>query len=86
MQLVKSIIHGMLIHSFLIYSWPASLLKCLDTWIQNFVWSGKVNERKVVTMAWSKVCKPFLEGGLGLGSIKAISCDGLLKLSWSFIM
>lgn len=33
-MLVKSIIHGMLLYSFQIYSWPISLLKTLDRWIE----------------------------------------------------
>ncbi|CAL0324041.1 unnamed protein product [Lupinus luteus] len=36
-QLVKSIIHSMMIYSFHVYSWPISLLKRLDTCIRNFV-------------------------------------------------
>jgi len=36
-QLVKSIVHGMLVYSFHIYRWPARLLKMLDKWIKKFV-------------------------------------------------
>jgi len=41
-QLVKSIIHGMLVYSFHIYRWPIKLLNQLDQWIKNFVWSGDI--------------------------------------------
>jgi hypothetical protein len=33
-QLVKSIVHGMLVYSFHIYRWPIRLLKMLDRWIK----------------------------------------------------
>jgi len=34
-QLVKSIIHAMLVYSFHIYFWPRRLLRLLDSWIKN---------------------------------------------------
>lgn len=33
-QLVKSIIHGMLVYSFHVYIWPRRLLRLLDSWIK----------------------------------------------------
>lgn len=62
-QLVKSIIHGMLVYSFHIYRWPTKLLKRLDGWIKNFVWSGDIYYRKVCMVAWKMVCLPWDSGG-----------------------
>jgi len=42
LQLVKSIIHGMLVSSFQVYLWPRRLIRSLDTWIKKFIWSGDV--------------------------------------------
>jgi len=39
-QLVKSVIHGLLVYSFHAYRWPIKLLSKLDRWIKNFVSSG----------------------------------------------
>ena len=36
-QLVKSIVHSMLVYSFHIYRWPICLVKMLDHWIIFFV-------------------------------------------------
>jgi hypothetical protein len=47
-QLVKSIIHGMLVYSFHIYLRPKHLLKKEGTWIRNFVWSGDIATKKIV--------------------------------------
>ncbi|CAJ2645555.1 unnamed protein product [Trifolium pratense] len=81
-QIVKSIIHGMLIYSFMIYAWPISLLKDVDRWIRNFIWSGNVDQRKLVNVAWDKVCTPTNEGGLGLRSLRHINEAANLKLCW----
>lgn len=84
-QLVKSVIHGMLLYSFQIYPWPVSLLSTIDTWIRNFIWSGDINTRKLVTVAWHQICKPAAEGGLGLRSIRKINEAATLKLCWDFL-
>ncbi|GAU25788.1 hypothetical protein TSUD_222460 [Trifolium subterraneum] len=81
-QIVKSIIHGMLIYSFMIYAWPISLLKDVDRWIRNFIWIGNIDQRKLVTVAWDKVCAPTNEGGLGLRSLRHINEAANLKLCW----
>lgn len=65
---MKSVIHSMLLYSFHVYSWPIALLNQLDNCIRNFIWAGDVNVRKLVTVAWKKVCKPTNEGGLGIQS------------------
>lgn len=56
----------------------------IDKWIKKFIWSGNINVKKVVTVAWSKVCRPTNEGGLGLRSFKTVNKAGLLKLAWDF--
>lgn len=81
---VKSVIHSMLNYSFMIYSWPVSLVKSVDRWIRNFIWGGDVESRKLATMAWKKVCKPVKEGGLGLRSLRCTNNAAMLKLCWEF--
>jgi len=79
---VKSVIQGMLIHSISIYSWPISLLKEIETWCRNFVWSGDCSKRKLVTVSWSKICRPLEEGGLGLRSLTKLNEAANLQLGW----
>lgn len=83
-QLVRSVVHGMLLHSFMIYPWPFRLIKMLDRYIKNFIWSGDVTKRKPVVVAWHMVCSPVAEGGLGLRSIKLINKAAMLRLAWIF--
>lgn len=71
-ELVKSVVQGFLIYSFQIYSWPLLLIKQLDQWIRNFIWARNTEVKKVVTVAWHKLCAPINEGGLGIRSIRAI--------------
>lgn len=84
-QLVKSIIQGMLVYSFHVYMWLVSLLKSLDKCIRNFIWTDNVNKRKLVAVAWSNMCQPTVSGGLGLRSLRSINEAALLKLSWDML-
>ncbi|KAF1899534.1 hypothetical protein Lal_00019662 [Lupinus albus] len=69
----------------LIYVWPSILIKVLDCYIINFIWYGDTKIRKIVTVAWKKVCTPTKVGGLGFRSIKHLNQAALLKLSWEII-
>lgn len=84
-QLVKSVVVGMMMYSFQVYSWPLSLLKLVDSWLRNFIWSGNTDIKKTVTVAWHKLCKPEAEGGLGVRSLRAVNNASMLKLYWDFI-
>ena len=84
-QLIKSVAQSMLLHCLSIYSWPISLIKDLERWMRNFLWSGDINQKKLVTVAWHKVCKPLKEGGLGITSLSNINEAGNLKLCWEVI-
>ena len=81
-QLVKSVIHGMLVYSFHIYRWPIRLLNMLDKMIKIFIWSGDIHTRKICTVAWKQVCLPWDSGGLDLKSTRSINSSLLLHLSW----
>lgn len=72
-QLVKSVVTSMLLHSFHIYLWPISLLKFLERCIKNFIWSGDVYARKLVTVPWSKVCSASVSGGLNIRSLRTLN-------------
>lgn len=84
-QLVKSIIHGMIVYSFHVYLWPRRLLRLLDTWIKNFIWSGDVLTRKVCTVSWQVLCRTWEEGGLDIRPTRLINESLILKLSWDLI-
>jgi hypothetical protein len=84
-QLVQSVIHGMLLYSFKIYSWPRSLVKHLNSCIRNFVWSGDITVKKLVTLSWDSVCTPVSSGGLGLRRLKDMNKAACLKLCWELI-
>ncbi|GAU15839.1 hypothetical protein TSUD_236550, partial [Trifolium subterraneum] len=75
----------MLMHCLLIYSWPASLTNILEKWIRNFIWSGDIDKRKLVTVAWTNCCKSFSDGGLGIRSIIFLNEASNIKQCWDLV-
>ena len=84
-QLVKSVVQSMLIHTITVNNWHVSLLKELDCNIRNFIWSGDITKRKLVLVAWKKVCRPYDQGGLGLRSILNLNSAANMKLCWNML-
>jgi hypothetical protein len=84
-QLIKSVIQSMLTYSISLYSWPVSLLKDLERCIRNFIWSGDIEKRKLVTISWKKICRPLAQGGLNIRSLIHINKASNLKLCWNMV-
>lgn len=66
----------------MIYLWPINLIKTLERWVRNFIWSGDLDTKKLVTVAWHKVCCLLNEGGLGLRSFRKINEADMLRFCW----
>jgi len=56
----------MLIYSFTVYSLPIDLIKELERYMQNFIWSGDLNNKKLVIVVGKTICTPISEGGMGI--------------------
>jgi ribonuclease HI len=82
-QLVRSVIQSMLIYSISLYFWPVSLLKDIEKAVRNFIWSGDIDKRKLVTVAWKKICRPYSQGGLNIRSLTKLNKATNLKLCWT---
>ncbi|KAL6189533.1 hypothetical protein ACLB2K_040921 [Fragaria x ananassa] len=81
-QLVQSVFQSMLLHSLSVYHWPVYLVKKLTSWARNFIWSGNIGTRKIVTIHWAQVCAPKLEGGLGIRDLSSLNLAAILKFAW----
>ncbi|KAK9931811.1 hypothetical protein M0R45_019074 [Rubus argutus] len=82
LQLIKSVISGMFVYSFQVYEWPVSLLRRIEPWCRNFLWSGSINKRGIPLVAWKSCCAPISEGGLGLKQLVLLNRSLLLKSCW----
>jgi hypothetical protein len=82
---VRAFIHSMLIYSISLYSWPVALLKDVEKCIRNFIWSGDVEKRKLVTVSRKNICRPYTQGGLNMRSLTKLNLASNLHLCWNLL-
>lgn len=85
MQLVKSVVQGMMVFTIMIYRWPKEVIRKLQSAINNFIWTGDLQKRGAVTVKWEEICKPFEEFGLGIRDLEEFNTAGMVKLAWEFL-
>ncbi|KAK3222011.1 hypothetical protein Dsin_009036 [Dipteronia sinensis] len=83
--LIKLVITGSFVHSFMIYKWPSSLLRLVNRKLINFLWTGSCEETKLILVAWDRYCKPYSQSGLGLKDLGLLNDSLLKKLTWKFM-
>jgi ribonuclease HI len=83
--LIRSVITGSFVHSFMIYKWPSSLLSLINRKLRNFLWTGSCEETKLVRVAWDRCCRPYSQGGLGLKDLGLLNDSLLRKFTWKFM-
>jgi len=80
-QLVNTVITGLLAYSFNLYKWHLSLLKHVEQWCQNFIWTGDILKKGITTVNWDTICSPLENGGLKIINLHHENNAYLLKLA-----
>ncbi|XP_042479159.1 uncharacterized protein LOC122060066 [Macadamia integrifolia] len=81
-ELVRSVILGMMNHSSAVYWWPSSLIAIMERWMRNFIWTGEIDTAKKISVRWDLCCRPKDEGGLGLRRLRDINKAMLCNMVW----
>jgi len=82
-ELLKSVLYGMVQFWLNIFSIPDTVLKQIICICRNFLWTGSVSRNKSALVAWRMVCLPKNKGGLGLFDIRARNNSFLAKQLWN---
>ncbi|KAL9308099.1 putative RNA-directed DNA polymerase [Arabidopsis thaliana] len=64
---------------------PRQCIREIDKICSAYLWSGLELSSKKAKISWEKVCKPKIEGGLGLRSLTKANDVCCLKLVWRII-
>ena len=78
-ELIRSVIHGIVSYWIQSYQLPASVCRELDSMYANFLWKGKMH-----AWSWKSICKPRSEGGMGLRSFQVVNKTFACKRFWTY--
>lgn len=83
--LINSVIASSLVHTMMVYKWPTTILKRVETAIRNYLWTGDTTKRGSFNVNWTRCCAPINEGGLGVRSIRLANSAFNCKLTWDIM-
>ncbi|KAG7563624.1 Reverse transcriptase domain [Arabidopsis suecica] len=81
-QLLKSVIYGTINFWTSTFLLPNGCIKKIESLCSKFLWSGNIDSHNNARVAWSTVCLPKIEGGLGLRRISVWNTTLCLRLIW----
>lgn len=81
-QLIASVIYGTVNFWISTFMLPKGCLRRIESLCSSFLWSGNIENHNKAKVAWSTVCLPKLEGGLGLRRFSDWNSTLCLRLIW----
>lgn len=82
LQLIGSVLYSLTNFWMSAFRLPKQCIQEINSLCSAFLWSGLVLSTQKAKIAWSDVCKPKEEGGLGLRSLEEVNRVSCLKLIW----
>lgn len=83
-RLVSSEIYGMVNFWSAVFNLPKSFYAKVDSLCAAFLWRNKTTSASSSRVAWKDVCKPKVEGGLGIRLLEDHQMVFRLKQVWNF--
>lgn len=84
--LIKTTFEASPLHSMQVFLWSSGLAAKLDKLSRDFFWGFKNDgQRHLYLKAWSQLCLPKKDGGLGLRRFHHINLAFVSKIGWQLI-
>ncbi|GAV71534.1 zf-RVT domain-containing protein [Cephalotus follicularis] len=82
LQLLASVLFSIQVFWCSTFVLPVAVTKECDRILRTFLWHGVGNSKKGGKVAWSKVCCPKEEGGLGIKDARSWNRAAIMKIGW----
>ena len=82
LTLISSAIPGIIGFLTSAFCIPGKVLKMINSLSTSFLWHGCLDNPRGANISWQDVCRPKVEGGLGLRNSASWNIDFGLKLIW----
>jgi hypothetical protein len=83
--LTKSVLQAIPTFMMSVFLAPKGILQKIRTIQREFLWRGAETRKKGALVAWEKVCKPKIKGGLGLHDLQVTNDAYGVKLWWRWV-
>lgn len=82
LQIINSVLFSL--HNFWgsVFILPQSVLSEVDRKCREFLWGSTTEKKKILLVAWDKVCRPKKQGGLNIKGCKLWNIAMVGKLIW----
>lgn len=78
--LIKSVLSSLPVYLLQVLNPPLSVFKAIETLMARCLWGSSDSSKKIHWTNWSKISKPYGEGGLNIKSLKDMSTAFASKL------
>jgi hypothetical protein len=83
LQLLSSVLYSLQVFWSGIFIFPKKIIRDIDQKFNWFLWNGKDSDCAKAKVAWSDVCFPKKEGGLGLKNLEVWNKSSILRHIWN---
>jgi hypothetical protein len=83
LQLLSSILYSLQVFWTGVFILPKQIIRAIEQKFNRFLWNGKEVGSARAKVAWSAVCCPKKEGGLGLKNLEVWNQSSMLRHIWS---
>ncbi|XP_074282741.1 uncharacterized protein LOC141607283 [Silene latifolia] len=80
--LVQSVLNTLYNYWASMFILPQGVINKIESICRNFLWDGGVDYKRTPLISWEKICKPKIEGGLGLKQDTLWNQTAVGKLVW----
>lgn len=83
--LLKHVLQSIPIHCLAILPTPKTVIDKLKRLMSTFFWRVSEGKPKRKWLSWDDMCKPVLEGGVGLRRLQDVQTSLHMKLAWNLL-